>query len=148
MTAQDKSSKRNRWNQFDQFIQEGPTDSNSLSRELRSMGVDIERVNLAVTAITAKARTLSQVGWLERARKSQAEFDRSLHRKSKWVSEQFASSREIAAAISTGRLGPGVQQQAGVFFRNGDVTRANDADLRSFLNDCELLGLIDEGRDD
>lgn len=146
-------SKRNRWNQFYGFVQDAssPAEAGSiaelegLSQDLKAMGIDVDRVGLAVAGIVSMGRSQARNGWLERARRAQNEFERSVRRKSSWISGRFASARDMAAAISSGQLGPGVQKQAMVFFRNGSgVAGASDQDLRSFLNDCELLGLISD----
>jgi hypothetical protein len=139
-----QGAKRERWSQFYHFIDGAspPAPLSALRMDLENMGVDVTRVDIAVSQITALGRTHVREGWLERARKAQTEFEQSFKRKSSWLSQEYGNARDILTAIASGSLGSGVQQQARVFFRNKDLNSASETDLRSFLDDCELLGLL------
>jgi hypothetical protein len=136
----------NRWDQFFGFVS-GP-DSRpagpALKRELEAAGVDVARVDAAIAGIVAGSRSLVREGWLERARRAQADFERSVKKRRARVSEHFTDAGALLTAIGSGQLGVGVQRQAMVFFRNGkDLSEASESDLRSFIDDCQELGLID-----
>ena len=138
-----KKPRRKRSEQFFGFI-ESPEPLASLQNELESMGMDLARVDLAVSAITGMGRAQAADGWLARARAAQSEFERGLRNRKRRMSQQFGNASEILTAIASGSLGNGVQRQAHVFFRNQDLNSASESDLRSFLDDCELLGLVEE----
>jgi hypothetical protein len=137
-----RKMKRKRWDQFFCFIEgDSPT---VLQNELESLGVDVTRVDLAINNITSLSRVRAGEGWLERARRRQADFERGLKLKKNWFSEKYDTTTEILTAIASGTLGSGVQSQAHVFFRKKDLSSTSESDLRSFLDDCEMLGLLED----
>lgn len=114
-----------------------------LESELRQAGMDIDRISAKVGETTRLWRDRDTRSWIQRGRAAQASFERAVREKKEWVSRQFQSAGELWAAISSGELGPRVQKHATVFFRNQDASRLSERDLKSFLDDCELLGILD-----
>ena len=137
---------RNKWDQFFSFVESTPPASTAdLKAELKSYGVNLAKIDYSVARIVNLERSATQsLGWLERARKNQSLFEARLKSKSKWLSSKYKDAKQLMDAISTGMLGAGVQQHATVFFRNKDLNQVSEKDLRSFLDDCELLDLIGE----
>lgn len=137
-------SKNGEWEKFFGFLGENRLATRTeLREELASCGVNLMKLDAGVDAVLETYRKKDQLGWLTRARKAQDDFEARLKAKSAtWLSSQFKDSKSLYKAISTGQLGMPMQQHAQVFFRNKDISKASDGDLRSFLDDCELLGLV------
>jgi hypothetical protein len=140
-----------RWEDFLAFLDYRATSpqvvgnpSEELEAELRAAGLDVDRVSAKVGETARLWRGRDTASWIRRGRAAQAAFERAVREKKEWVSRRFQTAGELWAAISSGELGPRVQRHATVFFRNQDASRLSDRDLRSFLDDCELLGLLDE----
>ncbi len=118
--------------------------NDALEAELREAGLDVDRVSTRVGETARLWRGRETGDWLRRGRSAQAAFERTVREKTAWVSGRFATAAELWAAISSGELGAGVRGHATVFFRNREESRLRESDLRSFLDDCELLGLLEE----
>lgn len=132
------------WNRFYDFLEESDPaqGAGAMRSELRAAGADVDRMSGAIAAIV-RERGGKGPAWLARAREAQRGFEATLAGKRDWLSSRFKDGKELLEAVGSGKLGPAMQNHALVFFRGKDLSGASDEDLRSFLDDCELLGLID-----
>jgi hypothetical protein len=130
--------------QFFRFIEDESKDPLVLRAGLQKLGADVGKLDRAVSEILAREAAPRAATWLERARSAQAGFEAKLKGKSTWLSSQFKDAQSLLKAITSGELGIPVQQHAQVYFRNESAGEISEKDLRSFLDDCELLSLLDD----
>lgn len=114
-------------------------DIQEVRRDVESYGVDVARVERRVGEILSRLDTVHKLDWLSRAREKQARFDARVRAQARELRSRFKSSKELIDAALSGSLGPTMQTQAGVFFRNRDDRSLSEADLRSIIEDCMLL---------
>jgi hypothetical protein len=134
-----------KWDQFHEFLAEEGGDAATLRQTLKEAGADVDKMERRIAAFLALQKTKPQASWLERARQAQGAFEKKVRAKTGWISDQFKGAGELVAAIQGGKLGLPVQAHAGVYFRNQeDLAQASEEDLKSFIDDCELLGLLEE----
>lgn len=130
---------------FLSFLYEsGSARPEQMRADLASMGVNVERLNGAVSAMLRKAERADNLAWLERAKRKREAFESKIIAATDNMVRKFGNSRELLQAALNGQLGGGLQTQAQVFFRNRDLKEFSDKDLRSVVADFELLELLEE----
>lgn len=135
------SHDRDRFDQFMKFLygSEKSASTVEMARDLEAMGIPVAKLDASVSAIVARAAQPAAPAWLERARAKKRWFDAQVQQRTRELAERYRDSKELVAAMLSGELGIGVQARAGVFFRNKKAEDLSPEDLRTFIEDCELL---------
>lgn len=131
---------------FDFIYNSDAESTGELRRDLEGCGVDVARIENDALRIVSRAARQHRLGWLERAREKQKQFDERLKKKKNELAAAFGSSKELLAAMINGELGPMAQSQARIFFRNQTEETISENDLLSLIEDCKLLE--DENEDE
>lgn len=129
---------------FFQFLEDPQTPVATLRTELEQSGASLARLEQRVNDIIARHKpAAASTDWLTQARELQKRFDARVKAKKTWLSDQFKGAKELAAAIQNGELGFGLQTQAQVYFRDQDLEKVSEQDLRSFARDREILAELE-----
>lgn len=125
---------------FLEFVYDSPESSLfDDRRDLEACGVNVERIEARVAELVEETARAARLGWIERARDKQARFEERLRLKREELGRRFGDTKSLVQAMLGGELGPTVQAQAGVFFRNRKTDSVTENDLVSFIEDCKLL---------
>lgn len=125
-----------------------------LRSELAEAGVNMAKVDAWIGALSpasghghsAAPKPAPLPDWVSRARTRQARFEeriRALAARTR-IPEKYHNARELLAGMLAGELGSGLQTRATVFFRNRKGDEPSEQDLKSFIEDCELLDHLEE----
>lgn len=130
---------------FFNFLEDSATTVPMLRAELSGAGVSLDSLERRVADIINRHKPVAAApNWLAQARAMQKKFEARVQGKKTWISDQFKGTQELIAAIKSGDIGLGLQQQAQVYFRDQDLEKVCEQDLRSFLRDRELLADLAE----
>ena len=110
---------------------------------LRDSGVNLKRLDGALNLLLQKAEKADSPPWLVRAKQKRAALIDRFKIESVRIQKKFSDSRELMQAVLNGEFGSEIQNNAQVFFRNQAPEKLSERDLTSFLEDCELLALLD-----
>ncbi|MEW6055676.1 MAG: hypothetical protein AB1540_03605 [Bdellovibrionota bacterium] len=117
-------------------------DTNELRKDLSSLGIDVADVENRAARIIASTERSLNLSWIERARTRQSQFEEKLRQSSLRLSEAFKDRRRFVENLLSGRMGSPLKERAAVFFRNQNPADISEEELKSFLEDCELLDLL------
>lgn len=124
---------------FDALFIDEEMDVSEIRKELESSGIDLSGIESAVKDLLMRERRSQNLSWLTEAQRMRSKINEAYENLSQKIKSRYKDARELVEAIRTGKLGFPLQEKASAFFRNQDFKKMSDADLVSFLEDCEVL---------
>jgi hypothetical protein len=110
------------------WVEKDTEPQQQLAQDLVDCDVNLAKLRSEVSDMIGLAVRTTRLSWIEKARVKQADFERK--------------ARELVQGILAGQMGPELQTQAAVFFRNRKSSEISEEELQSFLQDCQILDLI------
>jgi hypothetical protein len=127
------------------FLFEVEDEATDLTMEgYRSSPEAITRFNAGVDEIVRKTRAAQSHSWVERARAKRNQFTVILEEKLRSLVPEASNTQDLLTAILSGRLGDGLKDRAQVCFRNRDISEFTREDLKSLLEDEQILQLMED----
>lgn len=110
--------------------------------ELKANSIDSDRVLKKTLALFHKSSEPKKPAWLESMREKHQKIEQKFSKQRESLKKRYGTPQELVAAIRSGAFGETYQKQANAYFRNQDFKTLSDKDLISFIEDCELLSIL------
>lgn len=95
-----------------------------------------------------RAKVSAKKSWLSRAPMERSNFTNQIKTRAAEVISRFKNKEELIQAIQNGLLGGSAKQQFQLQFRNRRVDELSEEDLRSIIDDQEILNLLNKKNGD
>ena len=136
--------KASNFEKFAKFISDSDSEitssPESLSRLSNTINLQLQRA--------AKAEQKDKKAWIARSQAKRDAFAETAKNTVSKIREKFKTKEELINAIQTGLLGEGAQRKFQLQFRNKSADELSESDLRSIIEDQELLEILKKSKQD